>query len=113
MGKTKDARLRRIYKITESEQDKSIVEQGGGCAICSRPFPRFRMFQDHYHGCCPRKLKEYCGRCTRGQLCYICNKFVVGYMEKQGIDPNRLAAYMNKWEKILRERGAYSKGKKK
>ena len=105
MGKTKDARLRRIYKIGESEFNRVLKSQGNGCAICSRPFPKYMAFQDHYHGCCPRKKKEFCGKCNRGILCYICNKFVVGYMERQKINPNRLAAYMNKWNKVLTERG--------
>jgi hypothetical protein len=111
-SKTQDKRLRQIYKITKAEQDREIREQGNGCAICGRPFPMFRSFQDHFHECCPRRLKLYCGKCTRGVLCYICNKFVVGYMEKQNIDPNKLAAYMNKWKAILIERGVVFKGKK-
>jgi hypothetical protein len=107
-----DKRLRRIYKITKAEQDKEIKRQGGGCAICGRPFPKFKAFQDHYHGCCPRKMKEYCGRCTRGQLCFLCNKYLVGVLERQGIDPNRVAAYINKWTEILRTRGVYDRKNK-
>lgn len=105
MGQTKDKRLKKIYKISEEEFNRSIQEQGGGCAICNRSFKKFIAFQDHFHGCCPRRKKEYCGKCNRGQLCFICNKFVVGYLEKQKIDHNRLAAYMNKWNDILTKRG--------
>lgn len=107
--KAQDLRLRKIYKTTKVVFDFQVKEQGGGCAICGRKFPQFRAFQDHFHGCCPTKGKDkkttFCGRCTRGVLCYLCNKFVVGYMEKQGIDPNKLAAYMNKWAAILKTRG--------
>jgi hypothetical protein len=109
--KTQDARLRRIYKITKAKQDIEIREQGGGCAICGRPFPKFRAFQDHFHGCCPRKLSEYCGRCTRGVLCFTCNKYCVGVLERQKIDPNKVAAYLNKWGAVLRARGVLERKK--
>jgi hypothetical protein len=92
-------RLEKIYKITEKEQSKK-------CGICQRPFSKFKKFQDHFHGCCdPKKKKEYCGKCTRGTLCYLCNRFITGYIEKKKIPWNRVAEYLNKWEGILLSRG--------
>jgi len=111
VGKTKDKRLRRIYKITEAEQDRVREEQGNRCAICDKSFSKYIAFQDHFHGHCPRKLKEFCGLCNRGLLCFGCNKYVVGVIERQKVDPNRVAAYLNKWGRILMERGVYPKEK--
>ena len=105
--KAADARLQRIYKKTLADKQRKIAEQGGGCAICGRPFPKYLANQDHYHGCCPRRLKEYCGKCCRGWLCFICNKFVMGYLERHNIDVQKLYDYVKKWEPILRARGCY------
>jgi hypothetical protein len=113
--KAKDRRLQKTYKLTLDQQNKIIEEQGGGCAICGRPFPprkdkngkTFTPFQDHFHGCCPRRVKEFCGLCSRGCLCFLCNKYLVGVVEKQNLPVDKLLAYLQKWEKILRERGAY------
>lgn len=105
--KAQDARLRKIYKKTLADKKREIEDQGGGCAICGRPFPKFTANQDHDHRCCPRRLKEYCGRCNRGWLCFLCNKYVVGVLEKMKVDIDKLSAYVKKWEPILRERGCY------
>ena len=105
--RAQDARLRRIYKKTLADKRREITDQGEGCAICGRPFPKFTANQDHYHGCCPQRLKEYCGRCCRGFLCFICNKYVCGVLEKQKIPLDKLVAYFAKWEPILRARGCY------
>jgi hypothetical protein len=105
--RAQDARLRRIYKKTLADKRREITDQGEGCAICGRPFPKFTANQDHFHGCCPRRLKEFCGKCNRGWLCFICNKFVMGYLERQKIDALKVWEYVQKWEQILRARGCY------
>lgn len=113
--KAKDARLRKIYKKTIEDFDKQLASQNGCCEICGRPFPPLKNAEgksftpnwDHYHGCCPRRIREFCGKCNRGLLCWICNKFVVGMLEGKNIPVDRLYAYMMKWEPILRELGAY------
>jgi hypothetical protein len=111
--KAKDARLRKVYTSSLEEHQQKIVDQGGGCAICGRAFPEFSAFQDHYHGCCPRRLKTYCGKCNRGVLCYLCNKYVMGVIEKMKMgddspfDVARLFAYITKWKAILTAKGCY------
>lgn len=110
--KAQDARLRRIYKKTLADKKREIGEQGGGCAICGRPFPKFTANQDHFHKCCPRRLKEFCGKCCRGWLCFICNKYVMGVIERQNIPIDRVFAYIKKWEPILKARGCYEQKEK-
>lgn len=107
--KAKDKRLQKIYKKTLAEFNAQIEEQGGGCAICGKPFSQYVAFQDHFHGCCPRRLKEYCGKCCRGILCFGCNRFVVGVLERMNIPINKLSEYMKKWEHLK----ALAKPKKK
>lgn len=125
--RAQDKRLREIYKSSLEERNAKLEEQYYCCDICGRPFIKgcarlfekkewdkdyYTSFQDHYHGCCPRRLKKFCGKCNRGILCYICNKFVVGVLEMKGIDANQLAAYMNKWAPMHKERDA-AKAKEK
>jgi hypothetical protein len=105
--KAKDARLRRTYNISLEQQNEILAEQNGLCAICQRDFGQFQTYQDHLHKCCPRRLKRFCGKCNRGLLCYLCNKFLVGIVEKQNLPVDRLLAYIEKWEPILKARGAY------
>lgn len=113
--KAQDKRLREIYKSSLEERNIKLTHQSYCCDICGRPFVKgasaaewdkefYTSFQDHYHGCCPRRLKKFCGLCNRGILCYICNKFVVGVLEMKKIDANRLATYMNKWASMHKER---------
>lgn len=116
--KQKDARLRKIYKMSLKQYNHQLEMQGHKCAICGRPFPEFMAFVDHFHGHCPRRLKEYCGLCTRGLLCFSCNKYLVGVVEKQkfgGITPveylERAATYLKYWNTVHLKRGVYAKEK--
>lgn len=114
--KAKDKRLQQIYKMTLEEQNVTRKEQNNSCAICGRDFNHYTAFQDHLHDCCPRRLKEFCGKCNRGLLCYPCNKFVVGIVERQSInkvkvDPIKfiksMLAYFEKWVPIMKAKGCY------
>ena len=119
--RAKDKRLQKQYKMTLEEQNKRKAEQGNRCAICGRPFPplknekgqTFTPYQDHEHKCCPttgkNKVTEYCGRCNRGLLCFLCNKYLVGVLEKQNLPVDKLFEYVKKWKKILTEKGCYEK----
>src|SRR5208282_1101923 len=114
--RAKDKRLRDIYNTTLDAQNKVRAEQKNCCAICGRSFDKFTLFQDHEHACCPRKLKKFCGKCCRGLLCYPCNKFVVGVLEKQSVDKvkipplvllKKMVKYFEHWNPILEEKGCY------
>jgi Recombination endonuclease VII len=109
--RAKDKRLRDVYKSSLEENNNKRAEQNNQCPICDKEFdvpPKFyRAFQDHYHGCCARKLGKYCGRCNRGILCFQCNKYVVGVLEKMKVDPKKIVAYFDKWTPILVAKGAY------
>jgi hypothetical protein len=114
--KAKDRRLQDIYKITLEQQNEQRAKQGNACACCGRDFAKFTAFQDHEHKCCPRRAKKFCGKCCRGLLCYPCNKFVVGVLERQSIDKKlipvqvlltKMKAYFDYWEPILKAKGCY------
>ncbi len=118
--RAKDKRLRRIYKTTLEAVQAQIKEQGGGCAICGRSAAKFIIYQDHAHDCCGSKKKDknkdYCGLCNRGQLCYLCNRKVVGAIErweKWGVEVERVVEYLRHWNRILIQRGAYEARKEK
>jgi hypothetical protein len=111
--RAKDRRLQKTYKITLAQQNEIRKEQGNCCAICGRDFAKFTAFQDHLHFCCPRRFKEFCGRCNRSLLCFSCNKYLVGVLERQKMPIiellDNLRAYVIKWEKVLRAKGCYDK----
>jgi hypothetical protein len=110
--RAKDKRLRTTFNSSLEKFNAKMEEQGYCCAICQRPFVAganptgefkkevYSAFFDHAHRCCPRRLKKFCGRCCRGILCFTCNKFVVGVLEKLKIDIDRLYAYIKKWDFI-------------
>lgn len=66
----RDAYLRRTYGITEAQYNLLLSQQGGGCAVCSRPAESFnkKLAVDHDH-----VSKE-----IRGLLCGYCNHRLVG-----------------------------------
>jgi hypothetical protein len=68
--------LRRHYKITGAEYDARLRNQGGVCAICSRPPRKGRLAIDHCHAT----------GSVRGLLCTSCNRGI-GYL---GDSPDRL-----------------------
>jgi len=114
--KAKDRRLQDIYKMSLAEQNVRRMEQGNACACCGRDFTKFTPFQDHEHKCCPRRVKKFCGKCNRGLLCYPCNKFVVGVLERQSVNGvkipvqvllTKMKAYFDYWEPILKAKGCY------
>ena len=118
--RAKDKRLQDIYNTTLEKQNEQRAKQGNKCAICRRDFAKFTAFQDHEHKCCPRRLKKFCGRCNRGLICYPCNKFVVGLLEKQSVDKvlldplwllSQMTKYFEFWNPILKQKGCYEEKK--
>ena len=65
----------RNYGVTQEWYDKTLAEQGGGCAICGSTDPKSNgdtFHVDHYHGCCAKGCRA-CDKCRRGLLCGPCN----------------------------------------
>ena len=76
----------------------------------ARLFAKFTAFQDHDHKCCPRRLKEFCGKCNRAVLCYLCNKYAVGLIEwlrKMGIPLTKVVEYVQFWDAEIMKKGGY------
>jgi hypothetical protein len=109
--RAKDLRLRTIYQMTLEQHNAKREEQGNKCAICGRDFSKFQAYQDHSHDCCARKKGRYCGKCNRALLCFICNKKVIGSIErweKLGVDIEVAIEYLRHWSRVLTLRGAYA-----
>lgn len=64
----------RAYGLTEAGVEAMLIAQNGCCAICGadKPSGRGTWHVDHDDACCPRHRS--CGRCTRGLLCWHCNR---------------------------------------
>lgn len=89
----------RILGIAEDWYDRTLAEQGGGCAMCGTKNPggngkRFHI--DHDHRCCNKQFTS-CDKCRRGLLCNRCN-LNLGIIEGE-IWRKQAMAYLNKWRK--------------
>lgn len=116
--RAKDKRLQAIYKTTLDAHNKQLEQQKWKCLICGRPFTglgKFTAYQDHDHRCCPRRKKTFCGKCNRGLLCYICNKWVLGLIEKMRAmrefppDFKKALQYVDDWTGVITAKGGYAK----
>ncbi len=117
--RAQDLRLRRIYKKTLKQKLEEIAAQGNRCAICPRPYPQYTLYQDHDHECCkrPRGKKgntaTFCGKCSRGWLCFLCNRWAIGALEYMArlnppIPAEKAFAYLKAWKIKIKERGGYA-----
>lgn len=87
-GQARDrARNLRAYGLTEADYDRMLIEQGGCCAICSRPDPgrylQANFSVDHCHS----------SGVVRGLLCHACN-LGIGYLQDDPIIMRAAAAYV-------------------
>lgn len=109
----RDKRLRYVYNESLEEFNKKMEEQDFKCPLCGRLFSQFQPYQDHDHKCCPRRLKRFCGKCNRGLLCFICNKYAMGVIEKlsnleQPVDFEKVLAYIKEWNEKIKAKGGYA-----
>ncbi len=81
--------LRFYRNLTENnDYNKRLKEQNGGCAICHRPPKKQRLARDHNH---------LTGK-PRGLLCMICNRKVLGVIERFRIIPEAIIQYLEKYD---------------
>ena len=79
-------RRRKTYGLGEGDYERILAVQGGCCGFCGRKKRKKgrNLAVDHDHECCPGHTS--CGECTRGALCWTCNKF----LQHIGDDPDTL-----------------------
>lgn len=83
-NKVKNTRLLKTYGITLDEYNQKLKEQGGVCAICKLPPKNRSLCVDHLHEK-DKKGKQVRGNkeAVRGLVCYFCNKYVIGALERR------------------------------
>jgi len=78
----------KVPQLSDAEYFAQLKAQNGGCWICGRKPKERRLAGDHSH------YAQALGKLVRrGLLCYCCNRFVVGAVERFKINPERLALY--------------------
>lgn len=95
-GKRREESLRK-YGLTMEKYESLLADQGGKCAICRQPSPKYHV--DHDHSCCPRKLRS-CGKCVRGLLCSPCNTGL-GHFKDNPIVVSVAAGYLAKAQRRI------------
>lgn len=73
--------------MTVEWYDLKLAEQGGHCATCPRRPGGTRFAVDHNHRT---------GQ-VRGVLCYVCNRLILGRIERYKVDPQKFADYLAKY----------------
>lgn len=67
--------LERTYRMPPGMYARLLEFQGGVCYMCRRATGASKKLAvDHDHACCPET--PTCGKCTRGLLCSVDNKFL-------------------------------------
>jgi hypothetical protein len=66
----------KLYGLTQEDYD---ILSKDGCNICSS-FDA--LIIDHDHSCCASGGSKYCGKCTRGVVCFSCNLSIGKYEDK-------------------------------
>jgi hypothetical protein len=84
-----DLRLRRAYNgYTLADYNKQLKKQNGACWICGRFPKKLRLAVDHNHA-----TKK-----NRGLLCMICNRKVLGVIERFKIVPQKIVDYLKHFD---------------
>lgn len=81
--------LKRKFGITPEQYAGMLEKQNGGCSICGRPPKTIRLGVDHDH----RAEKQGIMR-VRGLLCSICNRLIVGIIEKYRVAPEAVVKHL-------------------
>jgi hypothetical protein len=88
--KARAKRLQKLYRITTDQYDQMFRAQKGKCKICGRPPKRVRLNVDHDH----RQEKEAQRMVIRGLLCGMCNRKILGVIERLKVDPQKIVDYI-------------------
>ena len=108
--KTKRKKLKRYNSDFNAQyRVKQLAAQGGVCAICGHHNPQnvrgWNIDHDHRRG--PHVQRLAARLAFRGVLCFPCNMFLVGAVEKNPRLRKLIPvvdAYLTKWEGIIRGR---------
>ncbi len=78
------SRLKLEFGMTVEEYDALLEFQKGVCKLCGVAPTAKRLAVDHCHET---------GR-IRGLLCFMCNRNLIGLIERKGINPEEIVNYM-------------------
>ncbi len=105
--KAKNKRLLNLYGITYKTYVKMLEKQSHKCAICENPPKTKSLNVDHLHKKDSKK-KQIKGdkSLVRGLLCFFCNKYVMGAIERRTSVPARfLIEKLNMYAKMYELQG--------
>jgi hypothetical protein len=83
-------RLQKLYRITPAQYEKQLRKQGGVCKICGRSPKKVRLNVDHDH-----RAEKAGSLVVRGLLCGMCNRKILGVIERLKVDPQKIVDYLH------------------
>ena len=83
-----DKYYQRMYGVTLAYVEECQIKQQNVCGICGRPPKKNRLAMDHNH----RSGK------ARGLLCMICNRKILGCIERFRVCPSWIIAYLTTYD---------------
>jgi hypothetical protein len=94
----RDKYLTKTYGITTKEYNKLLKDQNGICAICLREPGKTRLAVDHRHIKNYKKLpEEVKQKEVRGLCCFICNRYLIGRIERMYKEPRKALEGLNRY----------------
>jgi hypothetical protein len=88
--KARARRLQKLYRISPDQYERMLKRQSGVCKICGRSPKKVRLNVDHDH------KEEKAGRLVvRGLLCGMCNRKILGVIERLKVDPQKIVDYLH------------------
>ena len=84
-----------VPQLTDDEYYAQLLKQHGGCWICGREPKQRRLAGDHSHR--KQAMGLPISETRRGLLCFPCNRYVVGAIERFRLDPERVAEYFREF----------------
>lgn len=73
--------IKRKFGLTQKQYEDQLARQKGVCALCLKKPDTKRLAVDHDHSHHSNSWQA-CSECIRGLLCFMCNRRVLPYFEK-------------------------------
>ncbi len=106
-ARAKNYKLLNLYGITLNDYFAKSALQRHVCAICKQSPKTKSLCVDHIHRKDKKKkMIRGCKEDVRGLVCYFCNKYIIGAIERRNIvNPRDVLNGLNEYFKMYKMKG--------